>query len=147
MVQQGELRADHIEDADDGERSRVRLARRGVDRRGSRRSVAPAEHVRADDEELLRVQRAPRPDELLPPAGRWILARRRGVRGPGQPRVQQYRIVARGRQRPPGLVCDVKLRKRRGVGQRERLRVVVRLVGGRGGSPVRRLWAGGRGVR
>ena len=147
MVEEGVLGPDHVEDADHRKGRRVRFPRDRVDGRRARRAITPAEHVRANDEELVRVQRAARTDELLPPARRGVLARRRGVRGRREPRVQQDRVVPRGRERPPRLVRDVKLGQRLGaIRERERAHVAVRLVRGRGRTRVGRFRPGGRGV-
>ena len=149
VIEEGELSPDHVEDADHGKRRRVGFPRSRIDGRRARRPITPAEDVRADDEELVRVQRAPGTDELFPPARRGVLARRRGVRRRRESRVQQDHVIPRGRERPPRLVRDVKLGQRRGgvVRQRERgAHVAVRLVGGRRRTRVRRFRPGGRGV-
>ena len=75
MVEQPELRAHHVMEREDGETRAVVVAApalflsaRGIDARRTRGAVASAQHVRADDEVPVRVERFARPDELLPPA-------------------------------------------------------------------------------
>ncbi len=69
MVDQGRLRADHVADGDEGEIEPVGRARRRIGRGRPGGAQAAAQHVRADDEEAVRVDRPARSDQHLPPAG------------------------------------------------------------------------------
>lgn len=107
VVQQAKLRANHVEYGDDGKAGRVWLLSARLDGGRARRAVAPSEDIRADDEELVRVQREPGSNELLPPALGLVQLGGGGVRGRGETGVQEDDVVPRGRERAPSLVGDV----------------------------------------
>ena len=68
IVEERRLRPHHVANRHQWKIESVRLASRRVDFGGSRRSHAAADHVRADDEEAVRVDGLSRPDEDIPPA-------------------------------------------------------------------------------
>ena len=63
----------------------VGLARLGIDGPGTGRAVGRAQHVGADDEEAVGIDRLARPDEPGPPA----IVVARGMRAAGVPVAQQ----------------------------------------------------------
>lgn len=108
VVDQAGLRAHHVADRHHRKRQSVGLAgsRVGAGRSGG--AHASAQDVGADDEESLGVDRAPRPDEPVPPAR---LPRYRvdacRVLVPGQGMAQQHRVAAVLVERAVGLVGDL----------------------------------------
>ncbi|KAH6604401.1 hypothetical protein Trco_007847 [Trichoderma cornu-damae] len=107
VVQQAELRADHVLHGEDGEARGVHLAVAGVDAAGARRAVAPANDVGADDVEAVRVQRGSGADEPLPPTGSGIGLGGAGVRGGREAGVQEDHVGPVGVGLAPRLVGDV----------------------------------------
>src|SRR5207245_10405879 len=71
------LRAHPVADRHDRKPRRVRTTVIGMGRGRTGRALAPAEHVGAHHEVLVGVERLPRTDELIPPAGRRMAVDRR----------------------------------------------------------------------
>jgi hypothetical protein len=96
------LESHHVAQRDERKVEGVRLTGCGIRRGWAGRAVAAAEHVAADDEPAIGVDRLAGPDHLLPPAGLvfGIVACRVGARG--QSGGQQYGVVAAGIA--PGLI-------------------------------------------
>ncbi len=68
VIQEPLLRPHHIPDGDDREPHPIRASRFGVDRSRACTPGATTEYVGADDEVLVGVDGAPRPDHRIPPA-------------------------------------------------------------------------------
>ncbi len=109
MVEQHRLRAHHVANCDDGKIQAPRLAGFGIDRRRAGRAHAGADHVRADHEIALGVDRPAGADHGLPPARLLgngmhacdvLVARERMT--------NQHGVGARGIQPAIGLVGDLK---------------------------------------
>ncbi len=109
-VDQHGLGADHVGDGDHREAQAVGPSGFRVDRGRTGRAHAAADHVRADDEVLCRVERAALADDLGPPAG---LAGERVDRGDvlveGKRVADQDGVGALGVQPPVGAVGDLDL--------------------------------------
>ncbi len=157
VVEKMGLRAHHVADRHDGERQPVRPPRSRVDRGRPRAAVARSDHVRADDEIFLRVQRAARTDQEVPPPRlllRRILPRKesRRVGAPGEGVLDQdgvaplpvelpVRLV--GERDGPELPPDVEGHLVGRLGEGEPLRLhetdrTLRQVGVHGGDDTKR---------
>ena len=102
------LRADHVADRDDREPRPPRPAVVGVGRRRAGRALAAAEHIHADDEEAVGVERPPWTDQGVPPPRLRVAGDQpaRGVAVAGQRVADEHGVAGVGRQRSPGLVRD-----------------------------------------
>ena len=97
-----------IADRDRRKSGAVRVPGRGIDRRRTGRALAPAEHVRADHEEPVRVDRALRTDKCVPPPGlgvTWLRAAG-GMTVAGERVEHEHRVRSIGGERAPRLVGD-----------------------------------------
>ena len=114
MVEQHRLRAHHVADGDDREIEAPGLAGRRIGRGRPGGAHAGADHVRADDEIALGVDRPAGADHGLPPAR---LAGDRmdvgDVLVAGQRVADQHRVAALGIERAVGLVGDLERRRDR----------------------------------
>ena len=114
MVEQHRLRAHHVADGDDGKFEAPGLAGPGIGRGRAGRAHAAAEHVRADDEIAVGVDRLAGADHGLPPAG---LAGDRMHVGDmlvaGERVADQDGVAALGVERAVGLVGDLERRRAR----------------------------------
>ena len=126
MVEQGFLRGDDVADRDVRKIGAIGLAGLGVDIAGIGRAEGRAEHVRGDDEQLVRIDRLARPDQAVPRA-RLVAVRRvaagemvaAGVAMRAQDGVAAA-IWSIGRREPAiGLVGDRRLGHDRAVGERK----------------------------
>lgn len=81
----------------------------GVDTGRSSGSLTAAQYVGADDEVAIGVEGLPRADQVVPPTVALVpwLETTGGVRIAGECVAYQNRIGMVGRQRAPGLVCDL----------------------------------------
>jgi hypothetical protein len=133
MIEQAELRPQHVEERQDREARRIRAARgvQRVRRRRASAAVAATDDIRADHKVAVRVDGLAWADEGLPPAGRRMARRRGGVARGGQARVQQNGIVGRMRERAPSLVGNVEARQLAAVVERHALLAGERLVAAR----------------
>ncbi len=108
LLDQHGLGADHVGDGDHRKGQAEGLAGRRVGGGRAGRAHAAAEHVRADDEVALRVERQPRPDHPVPPAG---LAGQRVFRGDvlvrGQGVADEDRVAAIGVESSVSLEGDI----------------------------------------
>ena len=106
-LQQRNLRADHVADGDDREAHRIgRAVRRRTARPG--RAHAAAQHIGADDEEAVGIDRQARPDHAVPPAGLAGDRMRAGDMLVAAGRVaDQNGVVARRAQRAIGLIGNL----------------------------------------
>ena len=112
MIEQHGLRAHHVADGDDREIEAPGLAGRRIGRGRAGGAHAAADHVRADHEIALGVDRLAGPDHGLPPAalaGDRMLARH--VLVAGERVADQHRIGALGIERAVGLVGDLERRE------------------------------------
>ena len=105
MIEQPRLRPHHVGDGDDRELEPVRAPGRRVDRARPGRAHAAADHVRADDEEAIGVDRLARADHDLPPAR--LAGDRMGVGDmlvAGQRMTDQHEVRLGGVERAVGLI-------------------------------------------
>ena len=111
-IDQHGLRAHHVGNGDDGEIEPPQLSGGGVDRCRPGRAHAAADHVGADDEVAVGVERPARPDHGLPPA---LLARDRvhivDMLIAGQRMADQDGVGAIGIQFAIGLIADLERRQ------------------------------------
>ena len=91
-----------------GKAQPVGLARGRVGRGGPGRAEAASQGIDADDEKAVGIEREPGPHHPLPPAFGGVSGRRGCVRGRGEAREKQQRVVARGVELAPGLVGDTR---------------------------------------
>lgn len=137
MIEQHRLRTNHVADGDDREAHSPGVARGGIDRRRPRAAQAAAQHVRADDEIAIGVDRLARPHHPRPPAG---LAGARMGGGDmliaGQGMAHQDRVAAIGREGAICLVADVERRQQPAAVEAQRPRqrhrtasAITRIVG------------------
>ena len=113
LVEQHRLSPHHVAYGDDGKFQAPRLAGLRVGRGRAARAHAGADHVRADDEVALGVDRLAGTDHGLPPAG--LAGHRIGtchVLVAGQRMADQHRVAAGGVERAVGLVGDLERRQR-----------------------------------
>ena len=112
MVEQHRLRAHHVANGDDREVEAPGRAGLRVGRGGPGRAHAGADHVRADHEIAVGVDRLAGPDHRLPPAG---LAGHRMDVGDmlvaGERVADQDRVAALGIERAVGLIGDLERRQ------------------------------------
>ena len=137
IVEQHRLRAHHVADGDDGKVEAPRLAGLGIGRGRAGRAHAAADHVRADDEIALGVDRLAGTDHGFPPAG--LAGHRIDARDmliAGERVTDQHGIGALGVERAVGLVGDLERRKldagielQRIVGAEPRDQRIARRVG------------------
>jgi len=106
-VDQLRLSAHHVANRHDGEIEAVRFARGGIERGGPGGAQAAADHVGADDEEAVGVERSARADHGLPPTvapgdgvtvGDVLIARQRVT--------HQDRVALGGVEHAIGLIGD-----------------------------------------
>ena len=142
LVEQHRLRPHHVADGDDRKFQTPRLAGVRIGRGRPARAHAGAEHVRADDEVALGVDRLAGTDHGLPPAG--LAGHRIGtchMMVAGQRVADQHRVGAGGVERAVGLVGDLERRQRhagveleRTVGAEPRHERIARHIGLAGAS-------------
>ena len=111
VVEKMRLRPHHVADRHHGERQAVRPPRFRVDGGRPRAAVARSDHVRADDEIFLRVQRAARADQEVPPPRlllRRVLPRKetRRVGAPGERVLHQDGVALLAVELPVRLVGE-----------------------------------------
>ena len=123
MIGEPRLRRDPVFDGDHRKVSTVALAGFRVDRDRAGRSVAAAEIVHADDEELVGVKRLAGTDEIVPPAD---VARIVGIDAgdvvtAGQGMADEDGVRARRVERAVGFVHEVETGQERAALERQRL--------------------------
>ena len=108
LVEQQHLHVDHVGDRDDRERRAEGLARGRVDAGRTGRAVAAAQHVRADHEVAVGVERLARADQHVPPAQALVVGLvTAGDVGIARERVgDEHGVVAALVERAVGLVGD-----------------------------------------
>ena len=112
LVEQHRLGTHHVANGNDREIEAPRLAGLRIGRSRTGRAHAAADHVGADDEVTLGVDRLAGTDHRLPPAG--FSGHRIGacnVMVAGQRVAEQYCVAAVGVERAVGLVGDLERRK------------------------------------
>ncbi len=123
-VDQHGLGAHHVADRHQRQVEAVGLSGYRIDRRRPRRAHAAADHVRADDEIAVGVDRPPGTDHGFPPAG---LAGQRMTIGDmlvaGERMTDEHGVRFRRVERPIGLVGDRQRRERHARIHQERLTV------------------------
>ena len=93
MIEETELRSDHVKDRDNGKACRPWLTRSWIYGRWTCRSIASSKDVRTNDEELVRVESAAWANEALPPAFRLIQLSRSSVRRGRQAGMEEDHVV------------------------------------------------------
>jgi len=121
MVEQGFLRGDNVADRDVRKIRTIGSAGLRVDAAGIGRAKGRAEHVRGDDEQLVRIDRLARPDQAIPRARLVAVCRVAAgeVVAAGIAVRAEDGVAAVGLRPAIGLVGDRRLGHYRAVGERE----------------------------
>src|SRR5713226_2465911 len=122
MIDEHFLEPHHVADRNPGKLQRILAAGRRIDRGRTGGAAAAAEHVRAQNEVLVRIKSLARPDHVVPPSRLAFMtdAGRVGVAGKGMQ--DENRVRFRSVQLAISFVGDVNGRERGAIVQRYRIK-------------------------